>query len=150
METKNYTGRIEAAITAEAAFEGINRVCDWWTANLEGSSERLSDVFITHFRDTFTTMKITESVPGKKITWLVTDCYLAWLKDKHEWTGTEIKIEISSTGSSTAIDMTHVGLVPEVECYNDCEKGWNFYIKESLRKLLTEGTGRPDTPQIKR
>ena len=39
--------------------------------------------------------------------------------------------------------MTHVGLVPGIECYEDCEKGWDFYIKESLFKFLTEGKGLP-------
>lgn len=144
METQNYTCQIEAGVSAKEAFDGINRVSNWWTANLEGSSQKLNDVFTTHFGDTFTTMRITESIAGKKVTWLVTNCYLAWLKDKHEWTGTEITFDISSNGNTTAIKMTHVGLVPEVECYTDCEKGWNFYIKESLLKLLIEGNGRPE------
>ncbi len=37
-----------------------------------------------------------------------------------------------------------MGLVPEIECYNDCVKGWNFYVNESLFKLMTEGKGIPE------
>ncbi len=37
--------------------------------------------------------------------------------------------------------MTHVGLVPEAECYNDCKAGWDKHVGESLLKLLTEGKG---------
>ena len=41
--------------------------------------------------------------------------------------------------------MTHVGLTPDKECYEDCNKGWSFYVGESLRKLITEGKGLPGT-----
>ena len=44
---------------------------------------------------------------------------------------------------STQISFTHVGLVPEVECYDMCVKGWDQYVKGSLFKLITEGTGQP-------
>ena len=30
--------------------------------------------------------------------------------------------------SHNRIDMTHVGLVPEVECYNVCEPAWNGHL----------------------
>jgi hypothetical protein len=40
--------------------------------------------------------------------------------------------------------MTHAGLVPGVECYGNCEKGWDFYVGESLLRLLTENTGLAD------
>jgi hypothetical protein len=50
--------------------------------------------------------------------------------------------DISSTNEGTLVSVTHVGLVPEIECYEQCKKGWNFYV-ESLRKLMTEGKGEP-------
>ena len=34
--------------------------------------------------------------------------------------------------------------VPGVECYENCETGWDHYIKESLFKLLTEKKGLPE------
>lgn len=79
--------------------------------------------------------------------WLVTDCNLQWLKNKKEWKGTQIEWEISTLDHSTRIDFTHVGLFPEIECYDDCRKGWNFYVTESLFKLITEGEGLPETPK---
>jgi hypothetical protein len=39
--------------------------------------------------------------------------------------------------------MTHIGIVPSVECYDSCEKGWDLYIKESLFKYINEGRGIP-------
>ena len=46
--------------------------------------------------------------------------------------------------------MTHIDLIPEIECYENCGKGWNFYTGESLTKLINEEAGMPDTPTNKR
>ena len=50
---------------------------------------------------------------------------------------------ISSLGDKTQVDMTHIGLVPEAECYGTCEAGWNTHIKGNLLKHLTENAGTP-------
>jgi hypothetical protein len=52
--------------------------------------------------------------------------------------------EIAPANNGTQINFTHIGLVPGIECYNGCEKAWNFYVNESLLKLLTEGKGIPE------
>jgi len=150
MNQQNYHCSITANITAGKAAEGINNVAGWWTTNIEGSSEKLSDVFTVRFSETFVTFKIVEAVTGQKTVWLVTDCYLHWLADKQEWNGTKISFEISAKGNSTQVDFTHIGLVPEAECYGTCVKGWDFFIKQSLFKLLNDGKGLPEVPKMER
>ena len=148
MKKQDYTTTILVRATATRAFKSINNVAGWWTENIDGRSEKLNDVFNIHFGETFVTMKIVESVPDKRVVWNVTDCYLHWLADKKEWKDTRIVFEISTEGESTRIQFTHVGLVPEVECYDNCVKGWDQYIKDSLAKLINEGNGLPQTKQI--
>jgi hypothetical protein len=148
MKKQDYTTAILVRATANNAFKSINRVAAWWTENIEGSSEKLNDVFTVHFGETFATMKIVESVPDKRVVWHVTDCYLQWLTDKKEWKDTRIVFEISTEGDSARIQFTHVGLTPQVECYNDCVKGWDQYIKGSLAKLITEGNGLPERKKM--
>ena len=144
MENQDYNATIMVSQSANEAFKNINRVSKWWTENLEGDSENLNGVFTVDFGgNNFVTHKLIEVIPDKKIVWLVTDCHLSWFKDKTEWTNTKMNFEISSEGDSTAIRFTHIGLVPEVECYDNCVKGWDQYIKGSLFKLITEGTGQP-------
>jgi hypothetical protein len=144
MQTRNYTATLEVAKTPQEAFNGINSVSKWWSENIAGNSANLNDVFTIHFgADTFVTHKIIEVVPDKKVVWEVTDCYLPWLKDKTEWTNTRMVFDISSENNLTTIHFTHVGLVPEVECYESCVKGWDQYVKGSLLSLLTEGKGQP-------
>jgi hypothetical protein len=140
----DYHASIVVPGSAQQAAEAISRVASWWTENITGNSKNQGDVFEVRFSDTFSRFKIIENTPAKKIRWFVLDCNLHWLKDKKEWKDTEVVWEISSVGDSTRINMTHVGLVPGIECFEDCNKGWNHYVKESLYKLLTEGRGEPD------
>ena len=145
MNKKDYNATITANIPAKKAFKYINRVSEWWSENLKGRSENLNDIFTVHFEfgDTFT-IKIIEVVTDKKIVWLVTDCDLTWVNDRKEWKSTKMYFEISTENNSANISFTHVGLVPQIECYDGCVKGWDQYIKGSLFKLLTEGKGQPD------
>jgi hypothetical protein len=143
MKQQNFHCSITASVTPKEAFDKINRVTEWWAINLDGNSKKLHDVFTVHFGETYVTFKITEFVTGKKVSWYVTDCHLAWQKDKTEWNGTKVVFEISKKDGSTEINFTHIGLVPEVECYDVCEKGWSGHIKDSLLKLLTQGKGSP-------
>lgn len=144
MEKQNYMATIEVSQSANEAFKSINKVTEWWMENLEGNSEKLNDIFTVDFGDkNFVTHKLIEVIPNKKVVWLVTDCYLSWFNDKTEWTNTKMSFEISTTENGSQIKFTHIGLVPGIECYDMCVKGWDQYIKDSLLKLITEGEGQP-------
>ena len=144
MNQQNYQCSIAAEVTPPEAFDGVNRIKEWWAKNTEGSTEKLNDVFTVRFSSgTFVTFKVTENVPGKKIAWQVTACYLPWLNNKTEWNETTVMFEISPLGDQTQVTMTHIGLVPEIECFEGCKSGWDKYFKGSLFKLLTEHAGVP-------
>ena len=138
MNTQDYHKSITTTVSAEEAFTKISSVSTWWTANFKGSAKNLNDVFTLRFgeRDTVT-LQVVEVVPHKKWVWLVTDCHMLWLKDTTEWKNTHIVFEISEGNHQTRIDMTHVGLVPGVECYNVCEGGWNRHLKDLTAWLET-------------
>ena len=141
---QDYHVSISVNATAQEAFKCINNVTEWWTKIFEGHSEKLDDIFTVRFGETFITSKVVDMILNKKIVWQVIDCYKHWLKNKKEWKDTKMSWEISTENNATQISFTHIGLVPGIECYNGCEKAWNFYVKESLFKLLTEGKGMPE------
>lgn len=141
MNNKDYTTRISVNVSPEKAFKCINNIAKWWSGDLEGSSQKLHDVFTVHFGEIFITNKVIEWLPDKKVVWLVTDCHKTWLKNKKEWNGTRISFEIKPMGDSTEVLLTHIGLVPEVECYGVCSNAWDQYIKGSLFNFLTTGEG---------
>jgi len=149
MENQNYNCVINANISAAAAVDAINNVAAWWTEDFEGVSQNEGDVFTVRFGTIYKIFKVTEMQPGKRVVWLVTDCYMSWIENKTEWTGTSIVWDVTGDEGSAQINMTHVGLIPEKECYTDCEKGWNYYLKESLLKLVNGQQPKPEKAKVK-
>jgi len=146
MEKQNYHCSITANISATEAFNKICQVSAWWFKDFTGKSEKQNDEFTVRFGEMHESrQKLIEVIPDKKIVWQVTESKLHWLKrDEQEWLGTKISFEISSENNTTQIKFTHIGLIPGIECYEGCIRGWDQYIKGSLFKLLTEGKGSPN------
>ena len=145
MANKDYTINLRVDATDKEVFKNINIITKWWTEVLDGKSEKLNDEFTVRFGDIHvSTQKLVEFIPDQKVVWLVIRSKLNFIKDKQEWTNTKISFEISEEGKKTLVRFTHFGLVPEVECYKNCTKGWEYYIKGSLFKLLTKGKGTPE------
>ena len=68
------------------------------------------------------------------------------LAKKDEWTGTEIAFRLMPTiDGKTRLDFEHVGLVPTLECYDRCSRGWNHFLA-SLRQYAETGSGMPWVP----
>ena len=144
MNPQNYQCTIAAPITAKEAFDKISRVGEWWAVNFKGSAKNFHDRFTVHFaRTTWAAMEIVDVVPDQRVVWKVVDCYLPIFKDPYLWKDNYIFFDIVTDRGQTLVTMTHIGLFPRVECYEDCRKGWNFYIGESLFGLLTTGKGLP-------
>jgi hypothetical protein len=85
-----------------------------------------------------------EFIPNQKVVWQVLENRFNFTEDRTEWVGTKIAFDISRNNGKTEIRFTHVGLIPQYECYNACSDGWRTYINGSLRKLITTGKGQPN------
>ncbi|MFI5159929.1 MAG: SRPBCC domain-containing protein [Sphingobacteriales bacterium] len=145
MTATDFTTTLVVDQRPDEVFDAINNVRGWWTNVLEGSSQKLNDVFTVRFFDDVhvSTQKLVEVIPGEKVVWLVTDSRLSFVEDMQEWTNTKISFDITRQNDKTQLKFTHFGLAPNVQCYNDCVKGWTYYLG-SLYKLITEGTGVPE------
>ena len=145
VKSQNYSTAFTVDQTPEEVFAAINNVRGWWSGNIEGSTNKLGDEWTYRYKDVhYSKQKIAELVPGKKVVWLVLDSYLNFVEDKSEWTGTKIAFEIGKKGDKTEVRFAHLGLVPEVECYDACSNAWGGYVNSSLRTLITKGQGLPN------
>jgi uncharacterized protein YndB with AHSA1/START domain len=146
MKAKDYTTSFVFDQSPEQVFDAINNVRGWWSQTVEGRADQLGAEFKFSYRDLHhSTQRIAELVPGKKVVWRVTEARINFVKDKTEWTGTDIVFDIARKGNKTELRFTHVGLTPTIECYGNCSGAWGFYVNESLRGLITSSKGQPAT-----
>ena len=145
MKDQSLTTSFTVDQSPEEAFAAINNVRGWWSGEIEGDTDALGAEFTYRYKDIHMSKhKITEFIPGKKVVWLVLDSYLSFVKDKKEWNGTKVTFEISKKGKQTEVRFTHVGLVPQFECFDGCSGAWGSYVNTSLRDLIATGKGNPN------
>jgi hypothetical protein len=142
---RSFTTSFTVEQSPQQVFDAIIDVRGWWSGDIEGPTDQLGAEFSYRYKDIHrSTQRITELVPGKKVTWLITDARLNFVKNRSEWNGTQVEFAIGRRAGKTLVRFTHVGLVPSFECYGACSGGWSSYVKESLRQLITSGRGEPN------
>ncbi len=143
MDNQNFTTTIIVDNSPKEVFNAINNVGGWWQGEVKGSSKKLDDEFTYQMEDIhFSKQKLVELIPNEKVVWLVTESKLNFTKNKSEWTGTKILFEIAEINNKTQLRFTHLGLVPQFECYGGCSGAWGELIQKSLFSLITTGKGK--------
>jgi hypothetical protein len=145
MNNQNYTTNLLVEQTPQDVFNAINHVRGWWSEEIEGPTNQLNAEWTYQYEDAHRCkMKIVELIPNKKVVWEVMDNYFSFTDDKSEWTRNKIIFEITEKENKTQLRFSHVGLVPDYECYDICQDAWGTYIKKSLHSLITKGKGQPN------
>ncbi len=143
MTTTDFTTTLLVDQTPEQVFNAVNKPQNWWSGEIEGSSAKLNDEFTYRYKEFhFSRQRVVEMIPDQKVVWLVTDSSINFTKDINEWTGTKISFEITEKDGKTELRFSHIGLVPEIECFNDCSNAWTQLVHQSLASLITSGEGR--------
>ncbi len=114
---------------------------NWWMGVygevIDGNSSQPGDEFSFSAADGVhhSRQKLVESVPGKRISWLVTGSNLSFLNNTNEWTGTTISFTLEQQGDRTSVTFLHEGLVPAFECYEACSGGWTQYLQKLAAQM---------------
>ena len=146
-QSQNFASTFTVDQSPEQVFGAIVDVPRWWTGEVKGSTHTLGDEFTYRYPGAhYSKQKIAELIPGKKVVWHVVDAHLEGPEDPNEWTGTEISFEITRMEDETEVRFSHVGLVPDFECFDACSSGWGFYVNASLKRLITTGEGPAKPP----
>lgn len=143
MKNQDFTATLLVDQNPEEVFAAINNIRGWWSEDIEGDTDKLNHEFMYRDKHLRSKMKITELIPGKKVVWYVLESQMDNFEGGTEWNDTKLVFEITKTDDKTNIQFTHSGLVPKFECYTVCSKAWDFYIKSSLRRLITTNKGEP-------
>jgi len=59
-----------------------------------------------------------------------------------EWEGTTMVFDLAPAGEGTRLSFRHAGLVPQLECYDNCSAGWT-QVLASLVSYVDTGQGHP-------
>jgi uncharacterized protein YndB with AHSA1/START domain len=127
---------IERVYEAIATIEGLR---GWWTP-ITGGSAAVGGELRFEFRglDECIIMRVDRSDRPRSVHWT---CTLH--TEIPEWVGTRIEFELRNTGPQACeLQFRHVGLIPELQCYPDCELGWDHFLG-SLAALAETGRGSP-------
>lgn len=142
MKNNDFTTTIMVDQSPAEVFQALLNVRGWWSGlyeeSFEGDSEKAGDefTFLAGGGAHYTKQRLVEIVPDKKLVWLVTESNLSFIENTEEWKGTKICFEISGEKNKTKVVFTHIGLVPECECYDACAPAWTQYIKQNQLNLI--------------
>lgn len=140
MENKDFTTTILVAQSPSSVFDAVTSPQQWWAGEIEGKSSALGDEFTYRYKDFhMSKQRVVAFIPEKKIEWLVTESVINYVVDKDEWTGTRIVFEILPLGDKTQLRFTHIGLHPNLPCFESCSTTWANLLQRSLFGLITTG-----------
>ncbi len=146
---ESFTVLIKVSKSPQEVFTDLKDVTKWWSKDFEGNCSQLNDEFVIyHPNRHYSKQKLVEVIPNKKLVWLVTDSNLYWLQnDQHEWTNTKMIFELTKESDETILHFTHEGLLPGMESYSMCQKGWIMIITNWLLYFIANGSESPEMTQ---
>lgn len=141
----DYSTSFTVQQSAEEVYAAILNVGAWWTGEIEGRADEVGAEFAyRHLPQHYSLQRVVELEPGRRVAWQVVDSKLAFVSEPSEWTGSQIVFDLTSGADGSELRFTHLGLVPDVECFGACSTAWRHYVNGSLHSLITTGAGLPD------
>jgi uncharacterized protein YndB with AHSA1/START domain len=127
-----------------AALTTIDGLRNWWSQDCDGSSEVGGTI---HFRfgTCFNDMRVDQLDRNKEVRWHCTRAHTVGDAVTHEgeWVGTAPVFHLRDAGQGkTEVHFEHIGLVPALQCYGMCLKGWAHFLA-SLQQYVETGEGTP-------
>ena len=142
--TDDYTKQIHISATPEKVFDTLTTASEFasWWAPATGSAAQAGQLQITFdgIEDPLV-LRVRQATRPSAVVWDVGSC--PFLPD---WEGTTPGFRLSRSGKGGCdVEFRHVGLSPQLSCYEMCRAGWDQYLP-SLRDYLQTCTGNPYTP----
>ncbi|WP_142784137.1 SRPBCC family protein [Changchengzhania lutea] len=146
----NYQNNQLIKSSQEKAFNAVlSHIPLWWGKIDNINLQKVGDQFSIFFEEnTVWKFEITKISPNKEIRWKCIEAYhiITGLDDiETEWLNTELiwKFSESDTKNQILLSFEHKGLSPQLNCYEACNNGWNYFVG-SLKLLLETGKGTPN------
>jgi uncharacterized protein YndB with AHSA1/START domain len=137
-----YASRVIVHASRERVFGALGTLDGprgWWTPLVSGSAASGGELrFAFEGLDETIVMRVDVARRPSAVHW--------WCVDHTghpEWVGTKLTFDFLERGpGQSELRFRHIGLVPELECYGVCERGWNSFLP-SIVAYVEQGQGSP-------
>jgi hypothetical protein len=138
MPDHDFTISMSVDETPGEVYSAILNVNGWWTGSNEGKCDEVGDEFIHRDGEAhYCKLRVTELIAGRRVTWFVLDNHFNFVEDQDEWKNAQIAFDIVAAEGQTQVHFAHLGLAPELECFDVCSNAWGSLINGNLRTLIT-------------
>ena len=119
------------------ALTNVSGLAAWWTPRVTGSGDAGGELKFFFDSPEPCVMHVDQATRPTSVQWTVTDC--SFLPD---WVGTRPAFTITPVnGDASELQFRHHGLIAELDCIEQCTRGWDHYLA-SLREYVEVGCGR--------
>ncbi|WP_444918737.1 SRPBCC family protein [Microbulbifer sp. JMSA003] len=144
----DYTVSFFSTVTQERAYLAVTeQMPKWWTPT-SAPFLAVDDIAKTGFTGkSYCIFRVKKLIPMQLIELECIQSFMIseYVDDPKEWEGTTLRFEFSSANNGTEIIFTHIGLSPDIKCWDMCKSGWDHYLLGSLKSYLEIGEGRPNS-----
>ena len=129
-EDASYAKRIEIKAPIELVFEAVSTlegIGGWWDGSVSGDASEHGEIrFAVADSDDYALMKVDSVIFPTDVAWSV-------IEDSGyggEWINTAILFHLEEDiDGSCALVLHHQGLTPALDCYSDCQSGWDHHLQ---------------------
>lgn len=147
-DRKHYRKELHFKAPASALYAALSTqegLRGWWTPTCT-VGDKVGDTARFEFAAGYKIMRIEKLVPDRQVRWHCIEnhhCATGPKMRPNEWAGTTLVFRLNGdTLTHTVLRFEHLGLTPELDCYEMCEGGWNQFLA-SLKDYVETGVGAP-------
>lgn len=134
--------------TSELLYSALttkNGLSNWWTPTCE-IFPQIGGIATFRFNNEYIVMKIAKLVPQTEVLWKCVEHskHAFGSSGENAWVGTTVKFTITLSKTELQLDVSHMGLSPELPGFTEASKAWDAVLN-SLQLYLETGKGLPFT-----
>ncbi len=139
--SNDYEARLTLTACPDEVFDALTRLealSAWWTP-ASGSALTGGELTFSFGPGSQAVMRVERAERGVGVRWTNIACMM------EDWVGTSMHFDLEATpAGGTNLRFRHIGLTPQLECYEDCRSGWDHFVPTSLRDYVETGVGHPN------
>ena len=144
---QSYTQEVVVNTNKQHVYEALTNHVDKWWSTVDQKAQKIGDVFKISFGgESFWKFRVIDADINSHVTWLCIasnqDHNLKGMDE--EWLHSKLYWKFHEQKDGIQIKFLHKGLQQSGVCYGVCSAAWDFYITDSLKSFLEQGTGKPN------